>query len=340
VSILPPLVTLKKLTCSTYRRHVFADLKPYICTFSNCKDELLTFPTRKLWEEHEFGQHRIEKCWKCLECPRKLHSPDEWESHLESQHGRVLSKPQRNLTLPVVEIIKEQDIESQACPLCLEMPGKTRRVFVAHLAKHMEGIALAALPRESDPGSETQSNSSSDIDVNTNVLIVRDPLSIASSSYGDTSRTSKRSSYGTSGASEKVREYLSRKHTEASLITATETKPDSKILREQSLEVFSDNEQGNFKGTRVTSRFSSTHPRTNIEQPQSSFISPTTASLSQDSGAEPPLFNIERDGDPNIKWVTYYDFMVSNTDAYYQLQQGYLPSDKYPLLVKAGKVTM
>ena len=114
------LFGVKKLTSHINRRHVFADLKPYICTFSNCRDELLTFSTRKLWEDHEFGQHRIKKYWTCHECPEKLLSPESWESHLEDRHGRILSKNQRSILLPVVEIAKEQDIKIQAYPLCLE----------------------------------------------------------------------------------------------------------------------------------------------------------------------------------------------------------------------------
>lgn len=43
-----------------------------------------------------------------------------------------------------------------------------------------------------------------------------------------------------------------------------------------------------------------------------------------------PLFNIERDGDPNISWWMYYDFHVDKDGAYHILQPGYLPSEKFP----------
>jgi hypothetical protein len=54
---------------------------------------------------------------------------------------------------------------------------------------------------------------------------------------------------------------------------------------------------------------------------QNSFVSPEP---------ELPLFNIEKDGDPGIAWYMYYNFIVTKTESYYQLQKGYLVTEKYP----------
>jgi peptide-N4-(N-acetyl-beta-glucosaminyl)asparagine amidase len=43
-----------------------------------------------------------------------------------------------------------------------------------------------------------------------------------------------------------------------------------------------------------------------------------------------PLFNIEKDGDPRIHWELYYDFIVTKTEIFFQLQPGYLPTNKFP----------
>ena len=67
---------------------------------------------------------------------------------------------------------------------------------------------------------------------------------------------------------------------------------------------------------------------------------PQNTYLSRESSAELPLFNIERDGDPDIMWYMYYDFKVTKTEAYFQLQKGYLPTNNYPTIVKSEKVTM
>jgi hypothetical protein len=67
--------------------------------------------------------------------------------------------------------------------------------------------------------------------------------------------------------------------------------------------------------------------------PQYSYLSLDTAAPSREPSARVPLFNIERDGDPRIKWEMYYDFIVTKKEAYYRLQPGYLPTENYPSLV-------
>ncbi|KAL2071260.1 hypothetical protein VTL71DRAFT_12495 [Oculimacula yallundae] len=139
-----------------WRRHIFADLKPYLCTFPGCKDEYKTFATRKLWEEHEFGQHRVNRFWACSTCQHKSDSAEDWRSHLVQAHNFPLSEGQYSLEARLVEFHEPISIESLSCPLCLEVPGKSQRHFATHVGKHMEGIALAALPRDAD-SSDTES---------------------------------------------------------------------------------------------------------------------------------------------------------------------------------------
>jgi hypothetical protein len=66
--------------------------------------------------------------------------------------------------------------------------------------------------------------------------------------------------------------------------------------------------------------------------------SPSEGAAVSSSGL--PLFNIEKDGDPMIEWFMYYDFAVTKDEAYYQLQPGYLPTEKFPSRVKSEKVMM
>jgi hypothetical protein len=62
---------------------------------------------------------------------------------------------------------------------------------------------------------------------------------------------------------------------------------------------------------------------------QNSFVSPEP---------ELPLFNIEKDGDPGIAWYMYYNFIVTKTESYYELQKGYLVTEKYPAQVDSKTV--
>jgi hypothetical protein len=153
----------KGIEANINRIHVFADLKPYICTFPLCQDELRTFPTRQLWADHEFREHRAEKAWRCYLCPTQMSSPGLWDDHVKQVHGTNLSREQSQKTILVCEISKELSVERLPCPLCQKAEMKTRKDFVTHVAKHMESIALAALPRdaESDSGSDVEMGSNS-----------------------------------------------------------------------------------------------------------------------------------------------------------------------------------
>ncbi|KAL5321570.1 hypothetical protein ACEPPN_009530 [Leptodophora sp. 'Broadleaf-Isolate-01'] len=142
-----------------WRRHVFADLKPYLCTFLGCKDEFKMFTTRKLWEEHEFGQHRLNRYWACSTCQHRAKSPEDWRAHLVQAHNFPLSDGQYALDARLVEVREPVPIKSLSCPLCLEVPGKSQRHFATHVGKHMEGIALAALPRDEE-STDTESMAS------------------------------------------------------------------------------------------------------------------------------------------------------------------------------------
>jgi hypothetical protein len=82
-----------------------------------------------------------------------------------------------------------------------------------------------------------------------------------------------------------------------------------------------------------------THRESGYEQTQS-FSTPGAAPISPGPTSGLPVFNIEKDGDPNIHWKMYYNFVVTKQEAYYQLQQGYVVTDKYPLTIKSERVVM
>jgi hypothetical protein len=72
---------------------------------------------------------------------------------------------------------------------------------------------------------------------------------------------------------------------------------------------------------------------------QNGYLSSDTAVLSRESSAgSSNLWNIEKYGDPRIGWQMYYDFKVTKTEAYYQLQPGYLPTVNYPSIRKSEKL--
>ena len=140
-----------------YRLHVFADLQPYICTFESCKSEMVKFPTRKLWSEHEFSEHRHSSIWHCPLCSTVFHSSRDFEDHLSIDHTYSATSMSFHLMLNAAETTKIEPIEEQPCPLCKVIPRKSRRDFAKHVGRHMETIALAALPRASGDDSDESS---------------------------------------------------------------------------------------------------------------------------------------------------------------------------------------
>lgn len=137
--------------------HIFEDLKPYICTFAGCKDELAQFPNRAGWAEHEFSQHRVTLSWSCPNCPQNFTNIPAWHSHVEEAHGHRFSGRQFEIAKEMAYKIEATRIEEAECPLCRIVVGKPRRGFVKHVARHMEETALMALPRNIEEDSDEDS---------------------------------------------------------------------------------------------------------------------------------------------------------------------------------------
>src|ERR1700709_1502305 len=114
-----------RLLANLSRRHVFADLKPYICTFSDCKDALNTFPTRRMWETHEFKQHHLDTILFCSHCPSIFPTKEEAHSHLRGAHGILLEEKAHGVSLGFYEQREPHEAASLSCPLCFCVPGKS-----------------------------------------------------------------------------------------------------------------------------------------------------------------------------------------------------------------------
>ena len=149
-----------------WERHVFEDIQPYICTFPSCDKHLVKFATRSQWSDHEFNEHRVRRSWTCPECSQSCSSAANLGGHLQEAHPLALDEEQIPIIVDSAMSVQALPMENQECPLCQTVPGKSRRNFVKHLARHLESIALAALPadveEDSDGGSVVSGASSKD----------------------------------------------------------------------------------------------------------------------------------------------------------------------------------
>ncbi|KAK8051670.1 hypothetical protein PG993_003055 [Apiospora rasikravindrae] len=95
------MVTIK--TKSAWKKHLFLDLKPYICLVDECAFDISPFPTKVQWEDH------------LLE-----HAPLGSSSSISE------------------------------CPICQDDSSNSQTTAKAHLARHLEEIALTVLPTNPD----------------------------------------------------------------------------------------------------------------------------------------------------------------------------------------------
>ena len=131
------------------RRHVFTDLAPYICTFADCKLGLASFATRKSWADHEFSIHRVLRLWSCKDCGSEFSDREKYRNHAKWNHSPVFTRGQLELLVNSAEK-HVGAVLNDKCPFCFELPGSKVRNFSMHVAKHMEEIALAVLPRDTE----------------------------------------------------------------------------------------------------------------------------------------------------------------------------------------------
>jgi hypothetical protein len=127
--------------------HVFSDIRPYICTFSSCKEPLWTFATRMEWADHEFKNHYGESQLS------DLRSISEGTTAGASRGGVYKAPPAVN-----DEVVPKATTEHLSCPLCRTSLGNSKRIYISHVAKHMESIALAVLPADSGDDSDDDSS--------------------------------------------------------------------------------------------------------------------------------------------------------------------------------------
>ncbi|KAI0533156.1 hypothetical protein GGR58DRAFT_517148 [Xylaria digitata] len=147
----PSLVGRNMNVRSNWKRHVFRDLRPYVCTFSDCLDPDRLFTTRRDWKYHEMQLHRRQ--WICQSCNCEYTSKSEMASHIRYVHNSSIKDRELNAVLDISERpIDEAHVYK--CPFCYGTMSM-KKLF-DHMAYHMEALALFSLPRNHEDTKETE----------------------------------------------------------------------------------------------------------------------------------------------------------------------------------------
>jgi hypothetical protein len=145
----------------TWRRHVFADLRSYVCTYKDC--DAPYFGDIDEWFQHEMTVHRV--IYRCFLCPNTTcNQEDQFLSHLQRNHGEhnLYGKEQQAIEFARRPLTQ---IPASDCPCCLDWPARLRKrmvhlsgsaannsvfispkVFKQHVGGHLEQLALFAAP--------------------------------------------------------------------------------------------------------------------------------------------------------------------------------------------------
>ncbi|KAF8244139.1 hypothetical protein K440DRAFT_25588 [Wilcoxina mikolae CBS 423.85] len=135
-----------------WKRHVYKDLRPYVCTFADCPRSDHLFDTRQEWFEHENVTHRRE--WFCNACKESYPQAAIFRHHIETKHQDEFIKSQLDVVVKRGERTAEP---GQSCPLCEESNLSRRaRAFEKHVGRHMRQIALFVLPGHENPETEPE----------------------------------------------------------------------------------------------------------------------------------------------------------------------------------------
>jgi len=161
----------------SWRRHVYADLRPYLCVSEDCQTPEHQFDRRRDWMQHELQNH-----WKTYTCPfgcpdnSKYPSAAALKGHLNNKHKSNMSASQLGalIDLSARPLQIEDGID---CRLCGESLFSIQ-TYGRHVGRHQEQISLFSLPSvayadgdETTDGEDTAGSTGNDDEVDGSGLV-------------------------------------------------------------------------------------------------------------------------------------------------------------------------
>ncbi|KAK8848469.1 hypothetical protein PGQ11_014949 [Apiospora arundinis] len=152
---------LSAQTRRAWKKHLFADLRPYVCLYQGCPTPTHIFARRHQWVEHLRQQH-----WRMWKCPfEKLDafaSRDTFMAHVQQNHRNAISADQMDTFMTACER-PSSEFANQECMFCEELISSSQQ-YQKHIGRHLEQIALFALPTYYDADEDGETEREGDID--------------------------------------------------------------------------------------------------------------------------------------------------------------------------------
>ncbi|ORY02184.1 hypothetical protein BCR34DRAFT_667757 [Clohesyomyces aquaticus] len=171
------LITKNITSDRKWRRHVFEDLKPYVCTYEDCDLQDYFFEDRDTWFKHETLQHRAK--WFCnVEKHPEFSDAKDFLRHMDIGHNTGLDR-EKFAHLRDMFLRPSGDVDG-VCNLCKRHAKRLK----SHVSRHLQQIALFALPRINETvGSGMAERFTDASEANTSNLITETDSSADTSSF-------------------------------------------------------------------------------------------------------------------------------------------------------------
>ena len=133
------------------RKHIFGDLKPYVCTYQDCYQPDKLYDNQHDWYTHEVQFHRRE--WYCKACPELFTERELFEVHLQDRHGVLPGID----AMSIVDRCERAKVTQENCVVC-SLPLTSDRIK-EHLGRHMVDVALITFPQaihEEEDGTKSE----------------------------------------------------------------------------------------------------------------------------------------------------------------------------------------
>ena len=128
-----------------WRRHVFKDMLPYMCTFEHCNTPNELYESRRMWFQHEMLAHR--RVWICsFGCSSMFESDHQLTTHMRETHSRETRDMDMTMLIELCSRPVDQYCAA-ACPLCTKSVSSLFGLR-KHIAYHLQELALFGLPSD------------------------------------------------------------------------------------------------------------------------------------------------------------------------------------------------